>query len=103
MKEKVKRKRARTDESGYDFEIPRIVEEIRKSRAVSVGLQFPEGLKNRAADIARSIEELTGVKTVTFIGPVYGACDSKQREAEMLGLDLVVHFGHTAMKPRLGK
>src|SRR5512136_2808176 len=90
-------------EGGYDFEIERVVGEINKSKAKLVGLQFPEGLKTRAVEIAGRIEGATGAKTVTFIGPVYGACDTKQREGEMLGVDLVIHFGHTAMKPKLGK
>ena len=97
------RKNKPVSEGGYDFELPRATEEIKKKKAGLVGLQFPEGLKTHAVDIARQIEKETGAKTVTFLGPVYGACDTKEREAQMLGVDLVIHFGHTSLKPRLSK
>lgn len=97
------RKSRKADEAGYDFELEKVVGEIKRMKAKHVGLQFPEGLKKHAVEVASMIEEATGARTVIFIGPVYGACDTKQMEAEMLGLDLVVHFGHTAMKPVLGK
>jgi 2-(3-amino-3-carboxypropyl)histidine synthase len=83
----------------YDFEIDRIIGEIIKNKAKLVGLQFPEGLKTYASWIAKEIEEKTSAKTVIFIDPVYGACDTKKMQAELLGLDIVFHFGHTEMKP----
>jgi 2-(3-amino-3-carboxypropyl)histidine synthase len=83
----------------YDFEIGRIIEEIKRSDAKLVGLQFPEGLKTYAVEIAKEIEEKTKAKTFIFIDPVYGACDTKEKQAEMLGLDVVFHFGHSEMKP----
>ena len=91
------------DEPDYDFEIKRIIREIKKTRADLIGLQFPDGLKKHAVYVAEQVEDETGAKTVTFIDPVYGACDTKEKEAEMLGLDLVVHFGHTEMRPVLRK
>ena len=75
----------------YDFEIKRILKEIKKSNAKLVGLQFPEGLKTSALAIASEIEEKTGAKVVIFIDPCYGACDLKELE----GMDLLIHFGHT--------
>jgi len=82
----------------YNLEIDRILKEIKKSKAKFVGLQFPEGLKMYAIDIAKEIEEKTDAKTVIFINPTYGACDTKGKDAEMLNLDLVIHFGHTEMR-----
>ena len=78
----------------YDFELDRIVDEITKSSAKIVGLQFPEGLKTKALEIAREIEKRAGCTTVIFADPCYGACDTKDLEAERLGIDLVVQFGH---------
>jgi 2-(3-amino-3-carboxypropyl)histidine synthase len=82
----------------YDFEVERIVKEVEEVGAHRVGLQFPEGLKDRALDIAGELEEKTGCETVILSDSTYGACDLKTSQAEKLGLDLVVHFGHTEFK-----
>ncbi|MBN2250539.1 MAG: diphthamide synthesis protein [Candidatus Altiarchaeota archaeon] len=87
-------------ESDYDFEMERVIHAIKEKKACNVGLQFPEGLKQYAVRIAKEIEERTNAETVIFIDPVYGACDTKDKEAEMLRLDLVVHFGHTSLMPK---
>lgn len=79
----------------YGFEINRIIREIRKNNAKFVGLQFPDGLKKYAVEIADEIEKKTGAKTVIFTDPVYGACDTKENDAKTLGLDMIIHFGHT--------
>lgn len=80
--------------SDYDFEINRIVREIKKENAKFVGLQFPDGLKKYAVEIADEIEKKTNSKIVIFIDPTYGACDTKENDAKILGLDMVIHFGH---------
>jgi 2-(3-amino-3-carboxypropyl)histidine synthase len=79
----------------YDFEMDRIFRRIEENKAKLVGIQLPDGLKKRALDIASQIEEKTDAKVVIFADPCYGACDTKDAEAKRLGLDLIVHFGHT--------
>jgi len=81
--------------SDYDFEIARVVDEIKKIDAKLVGLQFPEGLKDRAITIASEIEQVTGAKTIIMADPTYGACDIKGKQCSQLGLDILIHFGHT--------
>jgi 2-(3-amino-3-carboxypropyl)histidine synthase len=81
--------------TGYDLEVDRIVAEVRKSKAKRVGLQFPEGLKEKALDIAREIEASTEATVVVMADPTYGACDIKSDQAKKLGIGLLVHFGHT--------
>lgn len=83
------------EKSDYVFETDRIIKEIKRKKAKCVGLQFPEGLKVYAVEVAKEIEERTGTQCVIFVDPVYGACDTKEKEAALLGLDLIVHFGHT--------
>jgi len=78
----------------YDFEIDRVVEEIKKNKAKVVALQFPEGFKTRSVSIANQIEEKSGCKTVIFADPCYGACDTKDYESDKLDVDLLIHFGH---------
>jgi 2-(3-amino-3-carboxypropyl)histidine synthase len=79
----------------YEYETERILQEIRESNARIVGLQFPEGLKDHAVKIAEDIEQKTSAVAVIFTDPVYGACDTKDADAQVLGADLLIHFGHT--------
>lgn len=80
------------------FEIEKIISEINKNNFKFVGLEFPEGLRKQALKIAEEIEEKTTAKTIIFFDPIYGACDTKRKESEMLKLDLIVHFGHEEFK-----
>ncbi|MCD5409777.1 MAG: diphthamide synthesis protein, partial [Methanocellales archaeon] len=53
----------------------RITDIIEKRGAKKVGLQLPEGLKRTGPEIARKIEECTGVVVYISGNPCYGACD----------------------------
>ena len=81
---------------GFDFEEERIKQEISKLGAKRVLLQMPEGLKPEAPKIARIVEK-TGAMAIISADPCYGACDIALSEAEGLGVDLIVHFGHAKM------
>jgi 2-(3-amino-3-carboxypropyl)histidine synthase len=79
----------------YDLEVDRVVKEVRKVKAKRVGLQFPEGLKDKALEVASKIEAKTKATVIVMADPTYGACDVKTQQAKKLGIDLLVHFGHT--------
>ena len=81
---------------GFDFEEDRVKQEIIKLSAKRVLLQMPEGLKPEAPKIAKIVEK-TGALAIISTDPCYGACDIAVTEAEGLGVDLVVHFGHAKM------
>jgi 2-(3-amino-3-carboxypropyl)histidine synthase len=81
---------------GFDFEEERIKQEITKVGAKRVLLQLPEGLKPEATSIARIVEK-AGALPIVSADPCYGACDIAVAEAESLGVDLIVHFGHARM------
>jgi 2-(3-amino-3-carboxypropyl)histidine synthase len=81
---------------GFDFEEKRIKQEITKLGAKRVLLQMPEGLKPEAPKLAKIIEEC-GALAIISADPCYGACDIAVSEAEGLGVDLIVHFGHAKM------
>jgi 2-(3-amino-3-carboxypropyl)histidine synthase len=87
----------------YDFELERIIKEAKKARAKTIGLQLPEGLKQHATDIAERIEKEAKAQTIILTDPTYGACDTKKQQAEKLGIDLLVHFGHTQMKRKTSR
>src|SRR5450759_1603373 len=81
---------------GFDFEEERIKQEITKIGAKRVLLQLPEGLKPEAPKLAKIVEK-SGALAIISADPCYGACDIAINEAEGLGVDLIVHFGHAKM------
>jgi len=78
---------------GFDFEEEHIKQEITKRGAKCVLLQLPEGLKAEAPRLAEMVAK-TGALAIISADPCYGACDIATTEAEGLGVDLIVHFGH---------
>ncbi len=56
-------------------------------------LQFPEGLKQNARQIASQLEK-EGHEVFISSAPCFGACDLALEEARMLNVDLLKHYGH---------
>ncbi|MFH0831406.1 MAG: diphthamide synthesis protein [archaeon] len=81
----------------YEPETDRIAEKIEKSRAKLVCLQFPDGLKQDATEIAEKIEKKTGAKCFIWLGSCFGACDLPLH-LENLNFDMIVQFGHSEWK-----
>ncbi len=81
---------------GFDFEEERIKQEITKLGAKRVLLQLPEGLKPEGLRLAKIVEK-AGALPIISADPCYGACDIATAEAERLGVELIVHFGHAKM------
>ena len=80
----------------YDFEEERVRQEILRIQAKRVLIQLPEGLKPEAPRLARVIEK-TGALPMISADPCYGACDLMTQEAEGLGVDLIIHYGHSKL------
>ncbi len=81
---------------GFDFEEERIRIEIANIGAKRVLLQLPEGLKPEGPRLAKIIEKMGAVPVISA-DPCYGACDIATNEAQELGVDLVIHFGHAKL------
>lgn len=56
-------------------------------------LQFPEGLKKKALEMARRYEA-EGHEVFLSASPCYGACDLALDEARWIEADKIVHVGH---------
>ncbi len=80
----------------FDFEEERVKQEILKLGAKRVLIQLPEGLKPEAPYLAKVIEKF-GALPLVSADPCYGACDLATEEAENLGIDLIVHYGHSKL------
>jgi len=78
----------------FNLEEERLRDEIIRRGAKRVLLQFPEGLKAEGPRLA-AIVEGTGALAIVSADPCYGACDLASLDAETLGADLLVHYGHS--------
>ena len=85
-------------EKKYDLELEKVVDDIRKSRARVVLLQFADGLKPWATAVVDFLREKTSAEFLIWFGSCFGACDTpvlgKDLEKE---IDLVVQFGHNEL------
>ncbi|XP_026688082.1 2-(3-amino-3-carboxypropyl)histidine synthase subunit 1 [Diaphorina citri] len=85
--------------SNYDFEIYKSVWRIQQLKAKRVALQMPEGLLMFALKICDIIEEFTEADTVIMGDVTYGACCVDDYTAKALGVDLLLHYGHSCLIP----
>ena len=77
-------------EINYDLELERAANKIKEEKAEIVCIQLPDGLKERATEIARYLEEKTKAKIVIWLGSCWGACDVPN-----LDVDLLIQWGHS--------
>ncbi len=83
-----------------NLELDKAIEKIKKENAKRVCIQLPDGLKPRADEIQREIEEKTSAEVVFWSGSCFGACDVPV-DLDKLGVGLIIQFGHSAWKPKL--
>jgi 2-(3-amino-3-carboxypropyl)histidine synthase len=83
------------DKTSYDLELGRVRDEIKKRNARVIGLQFPDGLKMYANEVATEISEESGVEVEVIISgnSCYGACDVDEKLEQMV--DVLFHWGHS--------
>lgn len=81
------------------MDLDKVIRKINSKNIRNVGLQFPEGLKMQAVNIAREIEEECDVNVIISGDPCFGACDVSDYKMKD-SVDLIVHFGHTPLPIR---
>ncbi len=74
----------------YNLELIKAVAEIKKSKAKTVCIQLPDGLKPKAGEIVGEIEKKTGANCLIWLGSCFGACDVPKVDA-----DLLIQWGHS--------
>ncbi len=74
----------------YDLELNKAVQEVKKSKAKSVCIQLPDGLKPKAKEIVDTIEKKTKAKCFIWLGSCFGACDIPKTD-----VDLLIQWGHS--------
>lgn len=76
-----------------DFEKELLISELKKRAPKKVLVQLAEGIKRDASEISNWIESL-GIECIFSGETCWGACSVAVQEAQALGVDLLVHFGH---------
>jgi 2-(3-amino-3-carboxypropyl)histidine synthase len=79
----------------FELDIDRVVKEIKRREAGRVLLQLPDGMRSFAFDIAEQIRAGTPTEVIISGDSCYGACDIASRQARELGVDLLIHYGHS--------
>ena len=82
-------------ESDYDLEIERAVSEIKHIKAKKVCIQLPDGLKQKATEIAEVLENETGAEIFIWLGTCFGSCDVPNLPEDF---DLLIQWGHSSWK-----
>ncbi len=76
-----------------DFEKEKLINELEKRKPKKVLVQLAEGIKKNALEIKEWIEAL-GIEVIFSGETCWGGCDIAVDEAQAVGADLIVHFGH---------
>lgn len=85
--------------SNYNFEIHKCIWRIRQCGATRVALQMPEGLLLFATTISDILQEHTSADTLIMGDVTYGACCVDDFTARALGVDMIIHYGHSCLVP----
>ncbi len=83
--------------SNYELDFERAVHSVTAGGYKRVALQLPEGLKTDGWEVARTLEKWTGAMCIVAADPCFGACDLVDRDLGPLGVEAIVHVGHTRM------
>lgn len=78
----------------YDLEMEKAISEIKKSKAKTVCIQLPDGLKPMATEIAKNLAESTNATILIWADSCFGACDIP----DLKGVDLLIQWGHSKWK-----
>lgn len=79
----------------WDFDEESVYAAVREHDAKKVLLHLPDGLKMHANNLRHNVLKQTEAKEVfVWAGSNFGACDLPV-EARALGVDLIIHFGHS--------
>ncbi len=74
------------------MELEEALEEVRRRGCKTVGLQYPDGMRLRAVEMAEEVEARTGATALVAAEPTFGACDVPR-----MPVDLLVQVGHAPM------
>lgn len=84
----------------YDLELNKALSKIKKSRAKTVLIQLPDGLKPKFKEIVDFLEKNSSAKIFVWLDSCFGACDIPN----VKNIDLLIQWGHASpskLKPNV--
>ncbi|MBT4824229.1 hypothetical protein HN695_04495 [Candidatus Woesearchaeota archaeon] len=86
----------------YNLELEKAINKIRETKAKTVCIQLPDGLKPKAKEIQDTITKALekrskDIKIYIWAGSCFGACDTPNG-LEKLKVDLLIQWGHSEWK-----
>lgn len=85
--------------ANYNFEVHKTIWNITKGGYKRVALQLPEGLQRYAMQLCDLISTFAECQCTVMAEQTYGACCVDDMQAERLGCDYIVHYGHSCLIP----
>lgn len=85
--------------SNYNFEVEKTMNKIKSENSSIVALQLPEGLLMYACILADIFKHFCKVKVYILSDVTYGACCVDDLTSYKLGVDLLIHYGHSCLVP----
>lgn len=84
---------------GYELNFEELLPRIKQEHPglATIGLQFPDGLRDYSTQIGDIVRRETGALPILSADPCYGACDLCDDEMAKLGVTVMIHFGHSPM------
>jgi len=79
----------------YNIDLDTAVNRINNKNIKKVALQIPEGLKSKSIEIVDYIQKNTKCDVFISADPCYGACDIPENRFKKIGIELIIHIGHT--------
>lgn len=80
---------------GYIIDLEKAVKIIEEKNYKRVILQIPEGLKIHTSKFINFLESRSKASFIISADPCFGACDILSENIDELGIDLLIHIGHT--------
>lgn len=83
----------------YNFEVHKTIWTIQRNEYKRVVLQMPEGLQRWAMPLSDLLSTFAGCTVVVMAEQTYGACCIDDMQAQSLGCDFIIHYGHSCLIP----
>lgn len=76
-----------------DLQLEKAIDKIKEVSPKTILIQLPDGLKPKAEEIKKELQQHTSAEIYFWLNSCYGACDVPNTD-----VDLLIQFGHSEWK-----